>query len=54
LIEPGGMDWNHMKDRALLELRDRLLEEHDLDNSLALEWLPSYAYIQGLFKPKAP
>ena len=23
-----------------------------MDSSLAIEWLPSYAYTQGLFKPK--
>ncbi|MBW1900263.1 MAG: hypothetical protein JRJ20_01370 [Deltaproteobacteria bacterium] len=52
LIDPGGIDWCHMKDRALLELRDQIIEEHNLEDYLALEWLPSYAYIEGIFKPK--
>jgi len=33
-------------------LRGQLIEKYNMDNSLVLEWLPSYAYIQGLFKPK--
>jgi len=52
LIEPTGIDWCHLKDSALLELKDRIIEEHNLEDSLALEWLPSYAYIQEIFKPK--
>jgi len=52
LIDPGGIDWRHIKDIALLELRDQITEEHNLEDSLALEWLPSYAYIEGIFKPK--
>lgn len=52
LIDPGGIDWPHIKDIALLELRDQIIEEYNLEDSLALEWLPSYAYIQGIFKPK--
>ena len=52
LIDPAGIDWGHIKDKALLQLRDQLIKEYSLDNSLPLEWLPSYAYIQGLFKPK--
>jgi len=47
------MDWNHVKDNELLKLRDPLIKTSDMDNSLAVEWLPSYAYIQELFKPKA-
>ncbi len=53
LIDPGGIDWRHIKDPALLKLRDQIIEEHNLEDSLALEWLPSYAYIEGIFKPKA-
>lgn len=52
LIDPAGIDWGHMKDTALLQLRDQIIKELGLDHSLALEWLPSYAYIRGLFKPK--
>ena len=53
LIDPAHMDWDHVKDKELLKLRDQLIETFDMDNSLAAEWLPSYAYIQGFFKPKA-
>lgn len=52
LIGPSGLDWDHIKDTALLELRDHVSKELTLDNTLAVEWLPSYAYIRGLFKPK--
>jgi len=52
LIDPNGTDWSHIKDIALMELRDQIIEEHNLEDSLALEWLPSYAYIEGIFKPK--
>lgn len=52
LIDPVGIDWGYMKDSALLELRDELIKQYNSDNSLAVEWLPGYAYIQGLFKPK--
>ena len=52
LINPGDIDWSHIKDSALLELRNQLIRERNSDNSLAVEWLPSYACIQGLFKPR--
>jgi tetratricopeptide (TPR) repeat protein len=52
LIDPAGIDWCHLKDSALLELRDQIIEEYNLEDSLVLEWLPSYAYIEEIFKPK--
>lgn len=52
LINAGGIDWGHTKDSALLELRNQLIREWNSDSSLAVEWLPTYAYIQGLFKPR--
>lgn len=52
LIDPSSVDWSHVKDTALLELKDQIVKELGLGQSLALEWLPSYAYIKGLFKPK--
>ncbi len=52
LIDPLGIDWPHIKDAALLELKDQIIEEHDLEEPLALEWLPSYAYVTGIFEPK--
>ena len=52
LINPGNIDWSHIKDMALLVLRNQLIRECNSDSSLAVEWLPSYACIQGLFKPR--
>jgi tetratricopeptide (TPR) repeat protein len=52
LIDPQSIDWDHMKDHALLELKDAIGQHLFTDNALALEWLPSHAYIQSLFKPK--
>ena len=52
LIDPGAIDWPHIKDVALLELKDQIIEERDLEESLALEWLPSYAYMAEIFQPK--
>jgi tetratricopeptide (TPR) repeat protein len=52
LINPADIDWDHMKDGNLLKLKDQLVETFDMNETLASEWLPSYACIQGLFKPK--
>lgn len=52
LTDPGEIDWRHIKDLTLLELRDQIIEKHNLEGSLALEWLASHAYIEGIFKPK--
>ena len=52
LINPGDIDWSHIKDMVLLDLRNQLIRECNSDSSLAVEWLPSYACIQELFKPR--
>ena len=52
LIDPVVLDWNHLRDDQLKDLLKRLPEEYDCDPSLACEWLPAYAYVQGLFRPK--
>jgi len=52
LIDPADIDWDHMKDGELLKLKDQLVETFDVNEMLAYEWVPSYAYIQGLFKSK--
>lgn len=52
LIDALGIDWDHIKDGALLELKYEVLRQHKPDHSLAVEWLPSHACIQGLFPPK--
>ncbi len=52
LINALGIDWGHTKDGDLLQLKDEVFRRHKPDDSLAIEWLPSYACIQGLFPPK--
>jgi len=52
LIEPSHIDWHHVKDEALIGIMDRLADEYGSDNGMYLQWLPSYACTQGLFKPK--
>lgn len=52
LIDPAGIDWRHIKDGSLLELKEQIIEDHNLTDSLAFEWLPSYAYIKEIFGPK--
>ncbi|MCG6534797.1 MAG: hypothetical protein L7F78_08925 [Syntrophales bacterium LBB04] len=52
LIDPVVIDWNHLRDDQLKDLLERLPEEYDCDPSLACEWLPAYAYVQGIFRPK--
>ena len=52
LIDPVILDWSHLRDDQLKDLLKRLPEEYDYDPSLAYEWLPAYAYVQGLFRPK--
>ena len=52
LIDPPGIDWYHIKDSALLQLKDEVFRQHKPDHSLAVEWLPSHACIQELFPPK--
>lgn len=53
LIGPAEIDWDHVKDKEIRDLREQLIETFDMNKSLATEWLPSYAYIQGLFRPKS-
>ena len=53
LISPAEIDWDHVKDKEIRDLREQLIETFDMNKSLATEWLPSYAYIQGLFRPKS-
>jgi len=52
LIDPAGMDWGHLKDRELVKLRDHLIKTLDMDKSSAVEWLPGYACVRGLFAIK--
>ena len=52
LIDPVAIDWNHLQDQQLKDLREQLPEEYECDPALTCEWLPAYAYVEGLFKPK--
>ena len=52
LIDPAGIDWGQIKDKELLKRIDHLIKTFDMSKSSATEWFPSYACIQGLFKPK--
>jgi len=52
LIEPETVDWEHLQDGALRELLAELAEEEGYGEALSRQWLPSHAYIQGVFGPK--
>ena len=52
LIDPAGMDWRHLQDEDLKELKQELPLHYGLDPELALAWLPSHARINGLFERK--
>ncbi|MBW2632114.1 MAG: hypothetical protein JRC90_10245 [Deltaproteobacteria bacterium] len=52
LIDPAGMDWDHVKDRELVELKDHLIETLDMDELSAVKWMPGYACVRGLFAMK--
>ena len=53
LIDPIAIDWRHFKDRELFALKEQIQEENEVDHAVAAHWLPSYAYVRGMFKPKA-
>jgi tetratricopeptide (TPR) repeat protein len=52
-IDPLAIDWRHIEDSDLKQLKQDILFEYDFDAELALEWLPSHARIEGLFECKA-
>ena len=51
-IDPAAIDWRHIEDAELKELKQDILFEYDFDPELALEWLPSHARLEGLFERK--
>jgi tetratricopeptide (TPR) repeat protein len=53
LVDPAGIDWDHLMDEEVKELKDDLLLEYGLNPDLAAAWLPSHARISGLFERKA-
>ena len=52
LIDPAAIDWRHLHDEDLRELKQDLLLEYGFDPELAQAWLPSHARINGLFERK--
>ncbi len=52
LIDPAAIDWRHVQDAELKELKRDILFEYDFDPKLAEAWLPSHARINGLFERK--
>ncbi len=52
LIDPAAIDWRHLQDEDLKELKQDILFEYDFDAELAEAWLPSHARINGLFERK--
>jgi len=53
LIDPIAIDWRHFQDGELLVLKEQIQADQTVDHAIAAHWLPSYAYIRGMFKPKA-
>ncbi|SPJ15502.1 hypothetical protein SBDP2_380001 [Syntrophobacter sp. SbD2] len=52
LIDPAAIDWRHIEDAELKQLKQDILLEYDFDPELAQAWLPSHARIDGLFERK--
>ena len=52
LIDPAAIDWAHLNDEELKDLRDDLLVGYGFDAELATAWLPSHARVTGLFERK--
>jgi tetratricopeptide (TPR) repeat protein len=53
LIDPATLDWQHLKDDELKELRHDLQLLYGFEADLATAWLPSHARLNGLFERKA-
>jgi len=51
-IDPAAIDWRHIEDAGLKQLKEDISLYYDFDPDLTLEWLPSHARIEGLFEPK--
>ena len=51
-IDPSAIDWRHLEDSELKQLKEDILFEYGPDPELAVEWLPSHARIEGLFEPE--
>jgi tetratricopeptide (TPR) repeat protein len=53
LIDPAALDWQHLKDGEIKELRHDLQLLFGFDLELATAWLPSHARLNGLFERKS-
>ena len=51
-IDPSALDWRHVEDSELKQLKRDILFVYGWDQELAVEWLPGHARIEGLFAPK--
>ncbi len=51
-IDPAGIDWRHIEDADLKQLKEDISLYYDFDPESALEWLPCHARIEGLFEPR--
>jgi tetratricopeptide (TPR) repeat protein len=52
LIDPAAIDWEHLQDEELKDLREDLLVGYGFEVELATAWLPSHARVAGLFERK--
>lgn len=52
LIDPAEIDWRHLQDEDLKELKRELSFDYGSDQELAAAWLPSHARLEGIFEPK--
>ena len=50
LMDPSAIDWRHLADPEIIELKNSLMANSGMGDELALEWLPSHARIEGLFE----
>jgi len=52
LIDPASIDWRHVPDEDLKELKLDISFKYGFDSALTLAWLPSHARIEGIFERK--
>ncbi|MBN1382949.1 MAG: hypothetical protein JXA41_14860 [Deltaproteobacteria bacterium] len=52
LLDPLSVDWCHFKDGDLLALKRCIEDDEQFEPEVAAHWLPSYAYVQGIFGAK--
>jgi tetratricopeptide (TPR) repeat protein len=52
VIDPAGLDWRHLRDEDVKDLKQDLIFVYGSDPELAVAWFPSHARINGLFERK--